>query len=439
MKEKVIFTTANLDSDRGHLIKQTGCRCLQKPFRIVELLNVVNEALVRLGGDRGGDKGGPMDGTGARWSGLGSFAIPIVLLFLLITITQDPSTEKVDSSEGCKGCHQKVYTEALSKPFLHSVVQEKCATCHIEQNPVKDEKVIRSSGYQREFLFVLGGLLKEASYRVKVLTHDRSLRGAPPIILNFSPGEINDQAPDKPSFTPVVPVIDGVKVEELKIGVFAQATISWTTNVYTTSVLEYGSTPEYGERTSSGDSYGLTHRATLVGLRHGTSYHYRAIARDIWGNVRRSKDHILDTTLATEGGKRRDEDKGEPILDGLKVFKTEDGLVLLHGRASKLSRVVLKVQELIKEGKEHGMGFLPERYTKIDVCVKCHPQGISHPVGIRSKGPDIKTPDKLPTMPGGVITCVTCHLPHGGEKEYFARMDFERDICIDCHIKEVFL
>jgi predicted CXXCH cytochrome family protein len=427
-------THAKLDERGEFFIKKTGLKCLLKPISVVELLKAVDEALAGVKGDRA--KRGAVGG--ARLGGPGRFIIPAVLFFFLFSISHNPSTGTLKGSEGCKGCHRETYTEAMAKPYRHSVVDEKCAVCHIMDDPVKEEREMSSAGYQMGFLFVLRDLLKDASYRVKVFTHDRYGKGPQPLVLNFSPGEVNDYAEDTPGgplFRPAHPAINEVKLEEVKRGVFAEATVSWTTDVHTNSVAEYGLTNEYGERTSSGASYALEHRATLVGLGHGKSYHYRVVARDILGNVARSKDHILDTAFAFGQGKRGDEDKSVPVLDGVKVLKTKDGLLLFQGSASKPSRVVLRVQELRKGDEKHGPGFFPERYSKIEVCVRCHPQGISHPVGVSARGPDVRDPENLPTLPGGVLTCVTCHFPHGGGKEYFARMDIQRDICIDCHIK----
>jgi predicted CXXCH cytochrome family protein len=71
----------------------------------------------------------------------------------------------------------------------------------------------------------------------------------------------------------------------------------------------------------------------------------------------------------------------------------------------------------------------------IDACYQCHPAeelGVSHPVGVR---PSAKTviPDDLPTLTGGILTCSTCHDPHGGIRRYFARKDIKKDICVSCH------
>ncbi|OGP25990.1 MAG: hypothetical protein A2067_00630 [Deltaproteobacteria bacterium GWB2_42_7] len=71
--------------------------------------------------------------------------------------------------------------------------------------------------------------------------------------------------------------------------------------------------------------------------------------------------------------------------------------------------------------------------------MRCHAQGASHPVGIMSKGPKTKIPAELPTVEGGIITCVTCHYAHGGNKRYFARLDFQRDMCMACHTGAPFI
>ena len=104
----------------------------------------------------------------------------------------------------------------------------------------------------------------------------------------------------------------------------------------------------------------------------------------------------------------------------------------------KTVKAYLVVNESAEIGK-HGFGLAPASVSQIDVCVKCHSQGASHPVGIKSNGPKTKIPSELPTIEGGMITCVTCHYPHGGEKKYFARLDFARDLCIACHTGEPYI
>jgi predicted CXXCH cytochrome family protein len=88
----------------------------------------------------------------------------------------------------------------------------------------------------------------------------------------------------------------------------------------------------------------------------------------------------------------------------------------------------------------HGCGFLPPMDSRIEACNACHPHlGISHPVGIASRGEGIKVPDALPTV-DGKTTCVTCHTPHGGSSKYLERLDsYEGDLCIQRHIAPGFV
>lgn len=94
---------------------------------------------------------------------------------------------------------------------------------------------------------------------------------------------------------------------------------------------------------------------------------------------------------------------------------------------------------LVKDAvaSEHGYGLIPPLKAGIDVCKSCHVFFESHPVGIKSSGVDIAMPKRLPTI-NGVITCATCHSSHGGSRQYLTRLDWERELCIECHVSETF-
>ena len=99
------------------------------------------------------------------------------------------------------------------------------------------------------------------------------------------------------------------------------------------------------------------------------------------------------------------------------------------------SGISITVKEANKVDEKHGFGLVPARYSRIDVCYKCHPHDSSHPVGVKAESPKIKTPDGLPTIEDGVITCITCHYPHGGERVHFNRFDYKKDLCMKCHLE----
>ena len=86
--------------------------------------------------------------------------------------------------------------------------------------------------------------------------------------------------------------------------------------------------------------------------------------------------------------------------------------------------------------KSHKPGFRIGKELCIDLCYECHPPdalGVSHPVGVSPKDGKTRVPKDLPTLAGGIITCITCHHGHGGNLRYFARKRVSREICNSCH------
>lgn len=72
----------------------------------------------------------------------------------------------------------------------------------------------------------------------------------------------------------------------------------------------------------------------------------------------------------------------------------------------------------------------------IKVCYQCHSEadlGTSHPVRLYG-GRDVRIPDELPTV-DGMLTCVTCHAPHGAEGKMLVREVIKTKLCVTCHYK----
>ncbi|HSA83944.1 MAG TPA: fibronectin type III domain-containing protein [Patescibacteria group bacterium] len=70
-------------------------------------------------------------------------------------------------------------------------------------------------------------------------------------------------------------------------------TISWTTNLASTGVLDYGTTTSYGSSVSSSTS-STSHSVTLTGLSADTTFHYRITASS-GGNDLQSSDYTFTT------------------------------------------------------------------------------------------------------------------------------------------------
>lgn len=95
-------------------------------------------------------------------------------------------------------------------------------------------------------------------------------------------------------------------ISTVTIGSITQnsATISWITNVPTSSKVEYGTTTNYGTNSLPTTLLTTNHSVMLSGLVAGTPYHARAIVTDAQGNTTMSQDIVFTTTpsLQSTGG-----------------------------------------------------------------------------------------------------------------------------------------
>jgi len=73
------------------------------------------------------------------------------------------------------------------------------------------------------------------------------------------------------------------------------ATITWTTDEASSSVVEYGTTTSYGQ-SATGASGVTSHSVTLSGLSASTTYHFRVKSADAAGNTATSSDYTFITS-----------------------------------------------------------------------------------------------------------------------------------------------
>lgn len=79
------------------------------------------------------------------------------------------------------------------------------------------------------------------------------------------------------------------------------ATISWETNEAANSQVEFGFSPSYVHSTALNANLTTSHNVSLSGLSSGTTYHYRVISQDTFGNTAYSNDLTLTTSPAASG------------------------------------------------------------------------------------------------------------------------------------------
>ena len=125
---------------------------------------------------------------------------------------------------------------------------------------------------------------------------------------------------------------------------------------------------------------------------------------------------------------------GAPSLSWLELEETEGidlgAMVETVGREAEPPAAA----PVIVTDADHPQLRDPEELT-IDVCYSCHPgiRGVaSHPVRIYATG-DTRIPDDLQTIKDGMITCATCHNPHGGEGKKLVREVIKTKLCVTCH------
>jgi hypothetical protein len=92
------------------------------------------------------------------------------------------------------------------------------------------------------------------------------------------------------------PVISAVTATNITM---TSATITWTTNSASTSLVEYGTSTSYGNTTPLDGALVTAHSQPLTGLASGTTYHYRVTSKDAAGFSSTSGDFSFIATTAT--------------------------------------------------------------------------------------------------------------------------------------------
>jgi predicted CXXCH cytochrome family protein len=355
------------------------------------------------------------------------------ILILIALLFDSVTTGKDIRSNACVKCHQEIQMQAIGSPYQHSIVNDGCTLCHDIQERADEKKTtIKSSVFQKEGVVYLGILPEDKEYQIDATVSDVSGISCEPKNAVIIPKELRKH----PEEVYQLKWISDVRTEKIKKSLFAEAVISWVTNVPATSEVEYGTAKKYTNRFTSGDIYTKKHLITLNRLRHKRKYRYRIISRDISGNILQSKEYIFDTSNDFTGtGETMAEDRSNPpFINNMKAFKIEGRGIYLEISANKPAKFSIDLKEVKDRNEQQCDGSPATRYSTINACLKCHPQDSSHPVGVRSGRPGIVVPDDAATIEKGLITCTTCHYPHGGEELYFARMDFKNNMCAKCHV-----
>ncbi len=91
------------------------------------------------------------------------------------------------------------------------------------------------------------------------------------------------------------------KGEENDPNTALQAKITWTTNEETDSVVEWGTTKSYGTIAQTTGEKTTKHEVVIKNLSLMSTYHFRIVATDEAGNVARSADGVMKTSIMRPG------------------------------------------------------------------------------------------------------------------------------------------
>ena len=308
----------------------------------------------------------------------------------------------------------------------------------------KEWQKITTATYLKEHLVILPDMNKWSTYQFRIKGRDIKGNKLVSQVREFTPAKISEMKNDKSG-----PEISDVHVEEIKKGVFYEAFIFWQTNIPSTSQVIYGTDNQYNNESVLDIALVKNHRVSLYELDEGGVYQFRVKSSDIYGNSTVSPSYTLKVTELFPRKTHSQKSTPSPltILGKIALLRVEPSRVIVSWETSSATDSVLEWQEIRKKkiitrkkardkGK-HGLGLRSDRETGIDACYGCHPPevlGLSHPVGVYPKQ-NIEIPEDLPTAEGGMLTCVTCHYPHGSNQRYLARRKVQQDLCKSCHGK----
>jgi Concanavalin A-like lectin/glucanases superfamily/Bacterial Ig domain/Lysyl oxidase/Purple acid Phosphatase, N-terminal domain len=96
---------------------------------------------------------------------------------------------------------------------------------------------------------------------------------------------------------PGTPLPPGPRISDVVVldRTSSSARVTWTTDLPSTTQVEYGPTSSYGWSTPLVTTPVTAHSASITGLAAETTYHYRVVSRDAAGNTTRSPDFLFTT------------------------------------------------------------------------------------------------------------------------------------------------
>ena len=306
---------------------------------------------------------------------LAAGGISLLLGGLLFAALNQPETSAVNDE--CIRCHVAVYNQGIEKRNLHAPFWEKnCVACHLEEGTTWS---VASS--ESATATITGTLVSQVDLWRKV---------------QIFPGTM-------------IPVFDQL----ISIPVLKMSTAYRLRIVVSPQKIDNG---------------GELHKSLWLGL----------LLKEIDGGPL-DLSIGLSTSVASFAKNASLSRNGSSVFISWQTSQPLYGWVELEEleglNLTELTPDTIGSSELSKNQNQHPPLRDPERLA-INVCYQCHPEstlGTSHPVRLYG-GQDVIIPDDLPTV-DGMLTCVTCHDPHGSAGKMLVRETIKTKLCVACHYK----
>ncbi len=334
-------------------------------------------------------------------------------------------TVRVVLAASCERCHSvdEVAREAM---YFHSPFSEnECERCHgrSSQQEIDLETTEVNWFMKRDFLG--GKVYFFLPKRLKSYTLVFDAKGLEkPIIFSPEMAKALPKSEEKPK-------IQKIWLCGLEKGLWLEVEICVITNIPTEVNISCN-----GIRGSSWDEYLTYHQISLSRIKRDIHYLCKVKAEDIFGNIFEIRDFSFypsERSIVPLSISKAKKILVRPYYSPRKellLSVSADGRVKFRlGVVKNFSgQGVLKVEGV----KDHPI-LSSLRWAALEACYQCHNRrslGASHPVGISIKQ-GMNEGGLLPLYEG-VITCATCHNPHGALESNFLRQQ-PPTLCLNCH------
>jgi predicted CXXCH cytochrome family protein len=357
-------------------------------------------------------------------------------------IKEEEEKRNVYLNKFCIDCHEDVYTNLGGYAYKHlDIVPKYCASCHLkltkEETTSEKEnyKKIMGQIYDEEFLVPIGTLTDDRGICFKVRLTNKNGKSVESDFHLVIPSKVKAELTDDGT----TPVISEIKITEFIIGIFDDVQISWKTDKFTESEVQYGKTEDYDEKVRDLNLL-KNHEAFLKTLKHGSECNYRVVSTDIFGNATTSSNRTFYASVDKINVYSGSDPVSPPNVEEVGALKIgKDIFLYIKADQNVRYRIDYKLEKSDGDGKgetiedsvlAHAKGLKTKKNVGIGSCRRCHkPQEqAEHPIDTR---PSKKHADDLP-LADGVMTCATCHNAHGSNNTYLLKKK-ESKLCDSCH------